>query len=323
MPKRRVQLDGVSYAGRGGRDRCAELLTSNERSQTLLDHLPAAIGNPYIPSRSCHDGLMLHVADRAPFIDLAALLRRVRPEWHGDALCKEHPELNFFPGQGEDLSSARAICARCAVIAECAAAGAEGDEAGIWGGTTQRARQRGERLDFSDPAAVEVELRARLVPDVQRVERVPTPRSLKAVEDTRRRTELRRQERRRMRCDASALAGFDIPHARGGWSDPACSNTPRRKNGGPCDRCYARARAWNPDRPTCRADASMLGYSIPRASGGWRDPDCAKPARTNKGGLCNACSCRQRAWTARIPSTAADALPEWLLMALTHPELVA
>ena len=50
---------------------------------------------------------------------LAELIHR--PLWHADALCREHPEINWFPGKGEANRAARAVCARCPVREECLA----------------------------------------------------------------------------------------------------------------------------------------------------------------------------------------------------------
>jgi Transcription factor WhiB len=47
---------------------------------------------------------------------------------------------------------AKAVCAECLVRAECRDAGIEGDEVGIWGGTTGRERRR-LRLARRDTAA--------------------------------------------------------------------------------------------------------------------------------------------------------------------------
>lgn len=65
---------------------------------------------------------------------LAALLRR--PSWQADALCREFPEINFFPERGEDLRPAKSVCRRCSVRPECEAFATEGHDVGIWGGTS-------------------------------------------------------------------------------------------------------------------------------------------------------------------------------------------
>jgi hypothetical protein len=63
------------------------------------------------------------------------------PSWAAQGACRDHPDIDFFPGQGEDYEPAQAICQSCPVQAECLEAGM--DEAhGIWGGTTARERVR-------------------------------------------------------------------------------------------------------------------------------------------------------------------------------------
>jgi hypothetical protein len=43
-----------------------------------------------------------------------------RPAWQRDALCREYGgDVNFFPGRGESLELARALCAACLVRPEC------------------------------------------------------------------------------------------------------------------------------------------------------------------------------------------------------------
>lgn len=64
-----------------------------------------------------------------------------RPDWHGDALCREHPDVSFFPERGEDPRAARAVCADCLVAADCLAAGMA-ERHGMWGGTSERERRR-------------------------------------------------------------------------------------------------------------------------------------------------------------------------------------
>ena len=92
---------------------------------------------------------MLHgvlIADRAPVcygdavaLDLVALL--ARPGWHADALCREYPTLPWIPDRGQSLREMRAVCHRCSIRAECLVAGIDGDEHGIWGGTSGRERR--------------------------------------------------------------------------------------------------------------------------------------------------------------------------------------
>lgn len=76
------------------------------------------------------------------YAELVGLLDR-RPDWHRDALCREHPELDWLPPRGVDLRPMRLVCARCLVSDEClAAAEAYGDAVGVWGGTSDRERRR-------------------------------------------------------------------------------------------------------------------------------------------------------------------------------------
>jgi WhiB family transcriptional regulator, redox-sensing transcriptional regulator len=79
-------------------------------------------------------------SSRTTLDDLAAYVKQ--PPWVRDALCLEHPEVDFFPALYESNEPAKAVCAECLVRAECRDAGIEGDEVGIWGGTTGRERQR-------------------------------------------------------------------------------------------------------------------------------------------------------------------------------------
>jgi WhiB family redox-sensing transcriptional regulator len=71
-----------------------------------------------------------------------------RPAWMRDALCKEHPEVEFYIGQGGDPEPAKDVCARCAVREECRAWALANDELyGIWGGLSavERLRLLGRR----------------------------------------------------------------------------------------------------------------------------------------------------------------------------------
>lgn len=76
--------------------------------------------------------------------DLLALLELV-PAWHRDALCREYPEVSWFPEQGEDVTRAKAICGGCLVRAECREF-AESSYAtrnfGIWAGESAVQRRR-------------------------------------------------------------------------------------------------------------------------------------------------------------------------------------
>lgn len=66
-----------------------------------------------------------------------------RPAWTADALCKEYPEVNFFPDRGQTTAAAKAICERCSVRDECLQEALDrGETHGVWGGTSYRDRRR-------------------------------------------------------------------------------------------------------------------------------------------------------------------------------------
>lgn len=63
--------------------------------------------------------------------------------WRARSACRGLDSALFFPGQGESVSEAQAVCAGCAVRTECTTYALEsGQRFGIWGGTTERARRR-------------------------------------------------------------------------------------------------------------------------------------------------------------------------------------
>jgi WhiB family transcriptional regulator, redox-sensing transcriptional regulator len=70
-----------------------------------------------------------------------------------DAACLEHPEVSWFPNQGDKGAAAIAVCHRCLVRSECLAlALREGLTFGIFGGTTpeQRRKMRLAGVDAED-----------------------------------------------------------------------------------------------------------------------------------------------------------------------------
>jgi WhiB family transcriptional regulator, redox-sensing transcriptional regulator len=78
-------------------------------------------------------------------INLLELLSR--PAWMADALCRERPEVNWFPERakgvdlGAEIAAARSVCARCLVRDECLAFAVQHKERGVWGGTSEQERQ--------------------------------------------------------------------------------------------------------------------------------------------------------------------------------------
>jgi WhiB family redox-sensing transcriptional regulator len=67
-------------------------------------------------------------------------------DWPDRAACRGYPQHVFFPEKGESTSEAKAVCARCPVLVECAAwARSAPEHYGIWGGLSPKAR-RGDRI---------------------------------------------------------------------------------------------------------------------------------------------------------------------------------
>jgi len=71
------------------------------------------------------------------------MLELERPEWMADAACIGKPQAWFFPGRGELTSTAKNVCAGCAVLDTCREyALGKGEHHGIWGGMSERERRR-------------------------------------------------------------------------------------------------------------------------------------------------------------------------------------
>ncbi|MEE6273495.1 WhiB family transcriptional regulator [Georgenia sp. MJ206] len=82
--------------------------------------------------------------------------------WADEALCAQTDPEEFFPEKGGSTRSAKAICARCPVSAECLTYALDNHERfGIWGGMSERERraligaQDDDTTDYDegDPAA--------------------------------------------------------------------------------------------------------------------------------------------------------------------------
>jgi hypothetical protein len=73
-----------------------------------------------------------------------ALARTPGPgPWVTQARCRGLPREAFFPGRGEDLDPARAICAECPVIGQCQEYAIPISELhGVWGGLSENERRR-------------------------------------------------------------------------------------------------------------------------------------------------------------------------------------
>lgn len=71
--------------------------------------------------------------------DFLAAVGFTRPRWMRDGACREHPALDFYaPRQADE---ARAVCARCLVMAECLTFAIDNREQGVWGGTDEAERR--------------------------------------------------------------------------------------------------------------------------------------------------------------------------------------
>lgn len=73
---------------------------------------------------------------------MSALGRFVPEPWMADGLCAQTDPDLFFPELGGSAREAKAICAACPVRARCLAYALEHQERGIWGGTSDRQRQK-------------------------------------------------------------------------------------------------------------------------------------------------------------------------------------
>lgn len=77
------------------------------------------------------------------------LFEFLHPAWHSRGLCRQYPELDWFPstaGWSADTETVKDICRSCPVQDEClAAAVADLSLTGIWGGTSHRERRRMRR----------------------------------------------------------------------------------------------------------------------------------------------------------------------------------
>jgi len=73
-----------------------------------------------------------------------------RPSWQADALCRERPDVDFFPPRGAPTEPARAVCAECLCRAECLGyAFARSDIHGMWGGTSEKQRKIARRQGWT------------------------------------------------------------------------------------------------------------------------------------------------------------------------------
>ncbi|MDP8937855.1 MAG: WhiB family transcriptional regulator [Actinomycetota bacterium] len=78
-------------------------------------------------------------ADARALPSLADLLRR--PAWMAEGLCRDRPDVTWFPEKGQTAAPAKAVCAACPTRARCLEYAIETGVEGIWGGTSTRERR--------------------------------------------------------------------------------------------------------------------------------------------------------------------------------------
>jgi WhiB family redox-sensing transcriptional regulator len=87
-------------------------------------------------------GNVVHLRHDRP-VDLD--LEPVKPkDWRDDALCTAVDKNDidaFYPSNRQEAEFAKSVCALCPVRDECLQAGLDGNEWGIWGGTTETERR--------------------------------------------------------------------------------------------------------------------------------------------------------------------------------------
>ncbi len=78
------------------------------------------------------------------------------PDWRNEAACRSVLDDSWFPAHGQPALAAAAVarCAACPVRRSCLAfALSEGEDYGIWGGTTQVQRDA-LRIDLAEGVSV-------------------------------------------------------------------------------------------------------------------------------------------------------------------------
>lgn len=80
------------------------------------------------------------------YFDLAGLIERTRPTWMAKGSCRDYPQEWWYPDRGEWAEAAKGVCGECPVRATCLDhALTNGEHHGIWGGKSERQRQRMRR----------------------------------------------------------------------------------------------------------------------------------------------------------------------------------
>lgn len=93
-----------------------------------------------------HHDEVLEDDGRQALAELVAEVNRNRPAWQSDALCREYPDLPWFPELGETSTECKAVCRRCIVANECRAYVLASDiSTGCWAGMSGRAIAKARR----------------------------------------------------------------------------------------------------------------------------------------------------------------------------------
>jgi len=101
----------------------------------------AAVSVPLMTEHDLYAGWMQGL-DTAPVEDLRREWFR-RPEWMESGACRDAERSLFFPVRGAPIGPAKAICSTCPVRQACLNfALADPEIQGVWGGTSNRERQK-------------------------------------------------------------------------------------------------------------------------------------------------------------------------------------
>lgn len=87
----------------------------------------------------------IKLRNKAPSYSEPAPFMPQRPAWQARAICHDEPVETFFPASGSIPAETLAMCLRCPVVVECREHAIEHHERGIWGGTTEKERERMRR----------------------------------------------------------------------------------------------------------------------------------------------------------------------------------
>ena len=94
-----------------------------------------------------------------------------RPEWMHDALCREYPNVTWFPSSVLliDYDEPKSICSRCLVRSECLAFAVEHKiDYGVWGGMTAPDRRHAFAEELGRPARRRARRPASTIGEAQR-----------------------------------------------------------------------------------------------------------------------------------------------------------